>query len=157
MIPIWMIVFGSISLLQVFVNISKRFFLCKIQRRKSTDSSTTDTSEMAAENHEYTQLIEISSFANYIGSIFEGLLTILMISWLLTGTYLVFSYYTTYSSYYCQVVVPNYPELMAQCCHSVPYLFSFAFLVFVYGIFVMIGLCLCFAFCMIGSCAHHDV
>ena len=101
-IPIWLIVFGCVSLLQTAINIIKRIFRKNKQREEEEGGQ--------------------SNYADRTGSCLETLISLFLLIWIILGSYWVFGYYgrwTVCGSTTCY-------------CHPVPYLFSYVTLIVIY-------------------------
>ena len=72
-IPIWLIVFGCVSLLQTFINIIKRIFRKNKQREEEEGGQ--------------------SNYADRTGSCLETLIAFFLFIWIILGSYWVFGYY----------------------------------------------------------------
>ena len=114
-IPIWLIVFGSVSLLQTAINVIKRIF----------------SKNKQGEEEEGAQ----SNYADRTGSCLETLISIFLFVWIILGSYWVFGFYgrwTVCGSTTCY-------------CHPVPFLFSYITLIVIYvvsGIFCCLCCCM---------------
>lgn len=120
-IPVWLIVFGCVSLLQTVINIAKRFF----HKKKKTEE----------EGYQ-------SNYANRTGSCIESLVFIFLFVWIILGSYWVFGYYYVWRDE-CNSA-PN------RCCHPVPYLFSYITLVVIYVTSCIFCSCCCCLFCIVA-------
>jgi hypothetical protein len=118
-IPIWLVVFGCVSLAQTFVNICKR---CTQQIAKSSRDHGDDDSSANS----------ISRGGGCVESFLSGFLFV----WIIVGSVWVFSLYDEYRNNSC-----------ANCCHPVPYLFSFIVLLVIYTVGALFCCCLCCCFC----------
>ena len=126
-IPIWLIVFGSVSLLQTAINMIKRIF------RKSKQGEEEEGSQ--------------SNSAEGIGSCLETLISIFLLVWIILGSYWVFGYYSTWSEEGCR-------SALSMCyCHPVPYLFSFVTLIVIYATScIFCALCCCIFITIVFAC-----
>ena len=124
-IPIWLIVFGCVSLVQTAVNVCKRCCQCVVKSASDDDDEEDDSNTLAN---------CISRCGCCIESFFTGFLFV----WIIVGSVWVFGIYDDYQRGSC-----------SDCCHSVPYLFSFITLIVIYslGALFCCGLCCCFC-CM---------
>ena len=127
-IPVWLIVFGCVGLLQTFINIAKRFFRKKKKREEEDESYQ-------------------SNYAKRTGSCFETFLIVFLFVWIILGSYWVFGYYYVWRGEECTSSVPN------SCCHRVPYLFSYVMLVVIYATSCIFCCCCCCLFCIIALTA----
>ena len=121
-IPIWLIVFGCVSLAQTFVNLCKR---CTQQIAKSSRDHGDDDSSANS----------ISRGGGCIESFLSGFLFV----WIIVGSVWVFSRYDEYK----RLGIDGCPN----CCHPVPYLFSFIVLLVIYTVGALFCCCLCCCFC----------
>jgi hypothetical protein len=119
-IPIWLIVFGCVSLVQTVIDLFKRVF--KKKREDEEEGPNRDR------------------YANRSGNCLESFLSFFLFVWIIIGSAWVFGYYTTFKD--CRNL-PNEP-----CCHPVPYLFSFVTLIVIYSVSLLICCCCCFVFCL---------
>jgi len=127
-IPIWLIVFGCVSLLQTTINIVKRFFKKKPRRDEEEGDQ--------------------ANYANRTGSCFESLVSIFLFVWIILGSYWVFGYYYVWRANRCN----NDPSI--ECyCHPVPYLFSYIVLIVIYVTSCIFCLCCCCTFLIIALTA----
>ena len=136
LIPIWLIIFGCIILLQTFVNISKRFFRCKIKKKvKDAESVGNATSYSPGSQEAFT---DIGLWLRNIANIAEAIILICLMVWLVVGSYFVFEYYVE-EGFDCR------SHLYESCCHPVPFFYSFVLLLTIFAIIgvVLLGL-LCF-------------
>ncbi len=125
-IPIWLIVFGGFSIVQTFINVIKR--CCKLCRKQEGDSDSDDGG---------------SNYGNRGGSCFETLVSIFLFVWIIVGSVWIFGFYPEYRE------CTNEPALSNECCHSVPYLFSFVTLIVIYAVsFLSLFCCCCCFVCM---------
>ena len=116
-IPIWLIVFGSVSLLQTAINVIKRIFRKNKQREEEEEGGQ-------------------SNYANRTGSCLETLISIFLLIWIILGSYWVFGYYGLWSQEGCR-------SASSRCyCHPVAYLFSYVTLIVIY-VTSCIFCCLC--------------
>ena len=122
-IPIWLIVFGCVSLAQTFVNICKR---CTQQIAKSSRDHGEDDSSANS----------ISRGGGCVESFLSGFLFV----WIIVGSVWVFSLYDDYK-------VSEEISSCPDCCHQVPYLFSFIVLLVIYTVGALFCCCLCCCFC----------
>ena len=121
-IPIWLVVFGCVSLAQTFVNICKR---CAQHIAKSSRDSGDDESSANS----------ISRSGGCIESILSGFLFV----WIIVGSVWVFSIYDDFRL--------DRSCLTINCCHPVPYLFSFIVLLVMYTVGALFCCCLCCCCC----------
>lgn len=119
-IPIWLIVFGVISLLQTLINIVKRCFKC-IKRSQSDDDSENGNGDHSVR----------------CGSCLESFLSFFLFVWIIAGSAWVFGFFDNYVDLDCRHNV-DHPD----CCHPVPFLFSFITLIVMY-VFSFLALCCC--------------
>ena len=116
-IPIWLIVFGSVSLLQTAINVIKRIFRKNKQREEEEEGGQ-------------------SNYADRTGSCLETLISIFLLIWIILGSYWVFGYYGLWSQEECR-------SASSRCyCHPVAYLFSYVTLIVIY-VTSCIFCCLC--------------
>lgn len=122
MIPIWLVVFGSIGLFQSVLN------LCK----SITENMTDESSKSSRDGFQMA--------ANIIGSI----LSFFLFVWILAGSIWVFGFYSQFQVNECSSHGND-----AECCHPVPYYFSLFILLSMYtfGALSMIIICCCFWCC----------
>lgn len=124
-IPIWLIVFGVVSLLQTFTNVGKRCAQHAAKRSGNGD-----------DNSSRSQTVSRS------GSSFESLLSGFLLVWIIVGSVWVFGIYDDYQL--DRLDLSQCPG----CCHPVPYLFSFSILLMIYSIGALFCLILC---CCLGG------
>ena len=119
-IPIWLVVFGCVSLAQTFINICKQCIqqVTKKSNREDGESSSNSVSRG--------------------GGCIESFLTGFLFVWIIVGSVWVFGIYDDYLAVGSQC---------NQCCHPVPYLFSFVVLLVIYTIGALFCCCLCGCFC----------
>ena len=123
-IPIWLIVFGCVGVLQTAINIIKRFF-------KNNNNHTDEE-----RNYVYTTW-----------NCFETCLSFFLLIWIILGSYWVFGYYTEWLA--CnELSNPSYCY-----CHPVPYWFSYVTLVVIYVTSCIFCFVFCFAFIVIAFAA----
>lgn len=117
-IPVWLIVFGVISLVSTLINVIKRVFKLIQQKASDGDEESTD-------------------YGKKTGSCLESLISVFLFVWIIIGSVWVFGFYKDYVDLDCasNVVIP-------ECCHPVPYLFSFITLIVIYA-FSFLSLCCC--------------
>ena len=135
-IPTWLIVFGCVSLAQTFVNICKRCVQQISKGSRDRGSTASDTDE------------ESGNAISRCGGCIESLLSGFLFVWIIVGSVWVFGVYTQYKNDVC-----------SECCHPVPYLFSFITLVVFYTIGALFCCCLCCCFCCllsVGAAASDD-
>ncbi|CAI8051732.1 hypothetical protein GBAR_LOCUS28310 [Geodia barretti] len=114
-IPIWLIVFGCVSLVQSFIDIGKRCF------RKKNEGD-----EDGANRERY---------AGRSGNCLESILSFFLFIWIIIGSAWVFGYYSRFN------------DCGEDCCHPVPYIFSFVTLILIYTVSFMICCCCCLTIC----------
>ena len=119
-IPIWLVVFGCVSLVQTFINICKR---CTQQIAKSSRDSSSEESS--------------GNSISRGGGCVESFLSSFLFVWIIVGSVWVFSVYHQYRSGI---------ERCSSCCHDVPYLFSFIVLLVIYTVGALFCCCLCCCF-----------
>lgn len=119
-IPIWLIVFGVFSLVSTLINVTKRIF--KMCRRKMSGDTEED---------------EDTDYGKKTGSCLESLISLFLFVWIIIGSVWVFGFYDEYRDRDCA----NNTNA-DNCCHPVPYLFSFVTLVVIY-VFSFLSLCCC--------------
>lgn len=124
-IPIWLVVFGCVSLVQTFINVCKR---CAQQVAKKSRDSDDDSSG--------------SNAVSRSGGCIESLLSGFLFVWIIVGSVWVFSIYSDYQNGFS-----NNPNACRACCHQVPYLFSFIVLLVIYSISALFCCCICCCFC----------
>lgn len=118
LIPIWLIVFGVLSLIQTMINVAKRCCSCK---KNDDEESGQD-------------------YGRRSGSCFESLLTTFLFVWIIIGSVWVFRLFDSFKTNNCI----DFSELNSDvCCHPVPYLFSFVTLIVMYTISALILCCSC--------------
>ena len=124
-IPIWLIVFGVFSLFQTIVNGMRR---CTESIRETTSSDEEGSKKPSA--------------ANRGGGCCEGLISLFLFAWLIVGSVWVFGYWNTYNSAECST--------REDCCHPVPYMFSFVSLIVMYAVGALSILIACCCCCCMG-------
>lgn len=127
-IPIWLIVFGCVSLLQTTINIVKRFFKKKSRRDEEEGDQ--------------------ANYANRTGSCFESLVSIFLFVWIILGSYWVFGYY-----YVWRDGCNRAPMGCNSLCNPIPYLFSYIVLIVIYVTSCIFCLCCCCMFLIIALTA----
>ena len=126
-IPIWLIVFGTVSLLQTVVNLCKRCCQCLLK-----DAEDDDDDDNAA-----TKCISCC------GCSIESFLIAFLFVWLIAGSVWVFGAFSEYQA----------PDAgCTDCCHTVPYLFSFVVLILIYSLGGLVCLVMCCCFCCVAIC-----
>lgn len=130
-IPIWLIVFGCVSLAQTIVNVLKRFF--RLFSKRDSDRE---------EGQERNQ-------AERGGSILETLFSLFLFIWIIIGSVWIFG---NYSEFRDGRNDPNSPIY----CQPVVYLFSFVTLVTIYVVSWLLCLCCCCLFCVVALAAGAD-
>lgn len=128
-IPIWLIVFGCVSLLQTFINIIKRIFRKNKQREEEEGGQ--------------------SNYADRTGSCLETLISVFLFIWIILGSYWVFGYYDWWR-------LCNVTQDPSCYCHPVPYLFSYVTLVVIYVTSCIFCFVFCFAFMVIAFAAAAE-
>ena len=122
LIPIWLIVLGSMGLLQVAINIIK-------------------TSVKACKGGTGSNLWYI-----YLGSICQTIMSVFHFVWLLVGTVIVFSLFASFKANDCMHASSGDPH----CCNPVPYLFSFTILATMYSLIGVVVTISCIACCIMA-------
>ena len=127
-IPIWLIVFGVISLCHTLISIFKR---CAKEIAKKTSSEDDDNRNQ--------------SYASRSGSTCESLLSLFLFIWLIVGSVWVFSYfYNVWNVYNCTAN----PNGDSRCnCDPVVFMFSYITLIVIYAASLLICVCGCCCFC----------
>ena len=120
-IPIWLIVFGCVSVVQTIIGSVKR--CCK--RKKDSDDDS-----------------QSRNYAERGGNGFESLISLFLFVWIIVGSVWVFSFYGRFND--CRDNFSGDPF----CCHPVPYLFSFSVLIVVYVVSFLACFCCCCVFCL---------
>ena len=129
-IPIWLIVFGCVSLLQTFINIIKRIFRKKKQREEEEGGQ--------------------SNYADRTGSCLETLISLFLFIWIILGSYWVFGYYGLWRDESCS-------SASSLCyCDPVPYLFSYVTLIVIYVTSCIFCCLCCCAFIIIAFAAAGE-
>ena len=130
-IPIWLIVFGCVSLLQTFVNICKR---CIQQVTKKSGEEEEERSNSVSRG----------------GGCIESFLSGFLFVWIIVGSVWVFS---LWDDYQIQGIA-----MCPDCCHQTVYLFSFSVLLIIYSFGALCCCCFCCCFCGIVclSAANGD-
>lgn len=123
-IPIWLIVFGCVSLLSTLINIVKRIFKAAHRKVSGRDEDSDDV-----------------DYGKKTGSCLEGLISVFLFIWIIIGSVWVFGFFDEYRRFGCAENASN-PAFDAICCHPVPYLFSFITLLVIYA-FSFLSLCCC--------------
>ena len=126
-IPIWLIVFGTASLLQTMVNVCKR--CCKCIAKSSSDDDDDD---------------DASKWISRCGCCIESFFIAFLFVWVIAGSVWVFAAFDDY-----QLL----GSLCEECCHPVPYVFSFVVLILIYSVggLFCIGFCCCL--CCYAMCS----
>ena len=127
--------FGVFSLFQTIINGTRR---CTESVR---DATRPDDDENGGKK---------PSTANRGGGCCECLISLFLFAWLIVGSVWVFGFWNTYNSPGCDV----------NCCHPVPYLFSFVTIIVMYVVgflSCMIGCCCCCCFgCYLFAVSHKE-
>ncbi len=122
-IPIWLVVYGSVSLFHTAISCVKYF--ARIITKKEGETEENRNQRAASRG----------------GSSFEGLLSTFLFIWTIVGSVWVFSFY--YSTWLPENCTNSYNE--DSCgCHPVPFFFSYATLLVLY--------CLALLICCVGCC-----
>lgn len=125
-IPIWLLVFGCFNLLTVLINIAKRI-VSHAQRRNRAKDDDPDT-----------------DYGTQAGSCLESLIGFFLFIWFIVGSVWVFGFYSKYVNCSAASTIID-----ADCCHPVPYLFSFIILIVMYvGIIASVLCCCCCFVCL---------
>ncbi len=131
-IPIWLIVFGSVSLLHTIVSSLK--YCAKIGAKKTEQDGENRNQNMASRG----------------GSGCESLLSVFLFIWTIVGSSWVFSfYYNTWAPNDC---TNSYNRAMCEC-DAVPFLFSYITLIIMYTVSLLICCCGCFCIVCLGLIA----
>ena len=131
-IPIWLIVFGSVSLLHTIVSSLK--YCAKIGAKKTEEDGENRNKNLASRG----------------GSGCESLLSVFLFIWTIVGSSWVFTYY--YSTWVPNDCNNNYDRLLCQC-DAVPFLFSYITLIIMYALSLLICFCGCFCIVCLGLIA----
>ena len=129
-IPIWLIVFGCVSLAQTVVNIIKRV-LKQLTKKHSGD-----------EERQERNPVERG------GSLLETLFSLFLFIWIIVGSVWIFGNWSEYQSY--RENPSMYPAFE---CHPVVYLFSFVTLIIIYVVSWLLCICCCALFCIVALVA----
>lgn len=121
--------FGCFSLVQTAINLSKR--CCKFINKKERDEEEGD----------------VASRANRGGSCLESVISVFLFIWTIIGSVWVFGFYDNYQR--CQEF--DLPD--TQCCHAVPFLFSFITLLVMYAFSLLFLCCCCCCFICVAFVA----
>jgi len=121
MIPIWLIVLGSLGILYAAVNITK-------------------TSIKACKGD-----IGSDKWYIYLGNILQAILSAFHLVWILLGSVFVFTYYASFQANGCMSAGSS-----DHCCHPVPYLFAFAILVSMYSLVGLVVIVSCVTCCIVS-------
>ena len=125
-VPIWLIVFGGVGLLQTIVHVCKH--CCQCMYKSSEDDKEGNT---------------MSTLISRCGCCCDSFFIAFQFVWMIVGSVWVFGVYGDYQ---------EMGSACVDCCHSVPYLFSFVVLILIYcfGAVLCLGVCccLCCAFCV---------
>ena len=126
-VPIWLIVYGGIGLLQTVVRICKQCCLCLCKSSQDDEEENT-----------------MSTLISHCGCCCDSFFIVFQFIWLLVGSVWVFGAYGNYQQLGDQCV---------DCCHTVPYLFSFVILILIYSLSLGALLCLGTCCCLCCACA----
>lgn len=131
-IPIWLIVFGVVSLFHTSISLLKH---CgKLLTKKSNQDSEDDGNRNA-------------SYVSRSGSTCESLLSLFLFIWVIVGSVWVFGYYySTWAPNDCT----NNPSVCN--CSPVVFLFSYISLIVMYAISLLFCCCGCCWFCIVLIC-----
>lgn len=115
LIPIWLIIFGLVCLIQTTINVSKRCcYTCKCGKEVATD------------------------YGGWVGSCIEFFITAFLIAWIICGSVWVFQLLYSFKENDCMNEVDS-----DLCCHPVPYLFSYVTLLVIYTVGALVLCCCC--------------
>ena len=138
-IPIWMIVFGSVSVAYTLVNIFKSI-CCRIKE----DKKTTEYTHSYLYQKDNSQSKALNSFTRIIETLFKLFLLI----WLIIGSVWVLGKYDDWNSAHR----PNcngLPDDSDKCCHEGMFLFAFIFIIVAWSIFFLVIFCAWCCICLI--------
>ena len=130
-IPIWLIVFGCVSLLQTLINIVKRCF--KLLTKDSDDDRERSERD--------------KNYGGRGGNCLESFLSFFLFIWIIIGSVWVFGYWDMYR------LANDSCGIDQNCCHPVPYLFSFITLIVIYVCSILVCCCCCCCFCLFALAA----
>lgn len=134
-IPIWLIVFGCVSLVQTFINICKRCI------QQVTKKSGEEDEERG------------SSSVSRGGGCIESFLSGFLFVWIIVGSVWVFSLWDDYLDFQAG------GNMCQACCHPTVYLFSFSVLLIIYSFGALCCCCFCCCFCglvCLGAASGDD-
>ena len=141
-IPVWMIVFGSVSVIYTVVNVLKS--ICC--------SPKEDTKRETTYNYMYTQdaskCTSIKKALNKFTRIIESLFNIFLFIWLIIGSVWVLGKYSDWDD----AGRPNcngLPSDSDKCCHEGMFLFAFIFIIVTWSILFLTICCLCSCACFL--------
>lgn len=127
-IPIWLIVFGCVSLLQSIISFSRRIISCFKPNNEEEGG--------------------ICLYGSRCGGCCECLIVLFLFAWFIAGSVWVLGYFSDFHSPICQ-------EHPAPCCSVVPYWFSFVIIIMLFSVvFILVTLCIpaiIVMACMYGS------
>lgn len=118
-VPIWLIVFGVVGLLQTFVHICKQCCQCIFKSSEDDEGGNT-----------------MSTIISRCGCCCDSFFIGFQFVWVIVGSVWVFGAYGDYK---------EMGSACIDCCYPVPYLFSFVVLILIYsfGAFLCLGVCCC--------------
>ena len=138
-IPIWMVVFGSVSVAYTLVNIFKSI-CCRIKE----DKKTTEYTYSYLYQKDNSQSKALNSFTRIIETLFKLFLLI----WLIVGSVWVLGKYDDWNN----AGRPNcngLPDDSDKCCHEGMFLFAFIFIVVAWSILFLVISCAWCCICLI--------
>lgn len=137
-IPIWMVVYGSVSLAFTLISIFKSIF-CPNKKRQERESSVTENKPSP-----------INSCANSI----EGLFQFFLFVWLIIGSVWVLGNYKDWND----ADRPTCDGLKSgdanydNCCHKGMFLFAFIFIIVMWSLAFLLICCACSCICLLLAC-----
>lgn len=127
-IPIWLVVFGSVSVFHTLVSSFK--YVAKIIAKKTDDEENTNEKR-----------------ASRGGNCCESILSLFLFIWTIVGSVWVFGYfYGVWSPFDC---TNNFDRVICRC-NPVVFTFSYAILIVMYAVSLLICCCGCFCIVCIG-------
>ena len=128
-IPIWLVVFGSVSLLHTLISVCK--FCAKLAAKKTDEEG---------ENRN-------QNYASRGGTSCESLLSLFLFIWTIVGSFWVFNYYIyVWQPNDCT----NDPSNVLCTCHPVAFMFSYITLIVMYALSLFLCCCGCCCFICIA-------
>ena len=135
-IPIWMVVFGSVSVAYTLVNILKSTFCSPKEETKKEPTYS------YLYVQDYSRCASIKRALNKFTRIIETLFNLFLFVWLIIGSVWVLSKYSDWND----AGRPNcngLPDDSDKCCHEGMFLFAFIFIIVSWSILFLVICCVC--------------